>query len=137
MNRYERVRNLMSTPPVSIDVSARPSSVVEVLESSPFHHLPVLEDGVLVGMISGLDLARVSLKAWIQNGDTDAAWLDSQFKVVDLMTPEPEFVREADTLRSAADKLAAGTFHALPVLDDQGALVGILTSTDLLRWLAA
>ena len=137
MNRYEKVRNLMSTPPVAIEPGMSPSRVGALLESSPFHHLPVLENGVLVGMISTLDLARVSLQAWVQDRETVAAWLDSQFDIADLMTCEPEFVLDSDTLRTAADKLSEGGFHALPVLDDTGALVGILTSTDLLRWLAA
>lgn len=136
MNRHEHVRHVMSTPPVAVEASMGPSVVRNLFEKSAFHHLPVLDDGVLVGIISHVDLARVSLKAWVRDGETDAAWLDSQYKVADLMTSEPEFVRASDTLRTAADKLSSGAFHALPVLDDQDTLVGILTSTDLMRLMA-
>lgn len=136
MNRHEHVRHIMSSPPVAVEASMRPSAVRELFAESAFHHLPVLDKGVLVGIISHVDLARVSLKAWVRDDATDEAWLDSQYKVEDLMTPEPEFVRASDTVRTAADKLSSGVFHALPVLDDTGDLVGIVTSTDLLRLIA-
>lgn len=133
MNWSQPVRNLMSTDPTSVDADAPPSVVRSLLESGAFHHLPVVDKGIVVGIVSPLDLARVSLGAWVKNADTAAAWLDSQFDIRDLMTWEPEFVRDDDTVRVAADKLSAGTFHSLPVLDEAGQLVGMLTSTDLIR----
>ncbi|MCA9569563.1 MAG: CBS domain-containing protein [Myxococcales bacterium] len=136
MNASEIVRHVMSAPPVSIDVDAKPSDVHALLTEKAFHHLPVLDRGVLVGMLSTLDLARVSLGRWVDDPSTVAAWLDTQFSVRELMTWEPEFVRDDDPVRIAADRLASGGFHSLPVLDASDRLVGIVTSTDLLRLLA-
>jgi CBS domain-containing protein len=42
--------------------------------------------------------------------------------------------REA-TIREAADKLADGARHSLPVVDEEGRLLGIVTSTDLIEHL--
>ena len=42
-----------------------------------------------------------------------------------------------DSIQRAAELLGDGAFHALPVVDPQGSLVGILTSTDLVRLLHA
>ena len=39
------------------------------------------------------------------------------------------------TVREASKLLREGTFHSLPVVDDDGALLGIVTSTDLIRYL--
>lgn len=133
MNWSQPVRNLMSTNPTSVEVDAPPSVVAELLATQSFHHLPVLENGTVVGILSPVDLARMSLGVWVENRETAAAWLDSQFDLRDLMTWEPEFVRVDDTVRTAADKLSAGTFHSLPVLDANSELVGMLTSTDLIR----
>ncbi|MCO4747909.1 MAG: CBS domain-containing protein [Proteobacteria bacterium] len=127
------VRTVMVPDPVCVTVSMTPSAVYAVLDAHTFHHVPVLEDGALVGVISTLDIAKVSLGAWVHDAETEDAWMDRQFRIRDIMTWEPEFVRDTDSLRHAADRLAEGSFHCLPVLDASDKLVGILTSTDLLR----
>jgi CBS domain-containing protein len=136
VNWHAKVREVMTIDPVSIDVLARPSEVQEALKGRPFHHLAVLDRGVLVGIVSTTDLARVSLGAWVQDEETEKAWLDSSFRIRDLMTWEPQFVRVDEDIRVAADKLSSGSFHSLPVLDDGDRLVGIITSTDILRMVA-
>ena len=40
-------------------------------------------------------------------------------------------------MRSAAELLGEGTFHSLPVVDDEGRLQGLVTSTDVIRYLLA
>jgi len=135
MNGSTHVQDLMSTPPVFIDIGAAPSAVQATLEGNAFHHLPVLDRGVLVGVVSAVDLARVSLGVWVQDPKTEAAWMDSNFRIADLMTWEPVCCRVDDPVKLAADKLSDGAFHCLPVLDREDRLVGMLTSTDLLRWM--
>jgi len=135
MNWHTHVHDLMSRDPVTVDLDASPSALRRLLEERSFHHLPVLDGGVLVGIVSLIDLARVSLEPWVHDRATDDATVDATFRVADLMTWEPETVRDHDPARLAADKLCAGNFHALPVLDAEDRLVGIITSTDLLRWL--
>ncbi len=135
MNWNALVRDVMNDKPVFVDIDDPPSRVQALLAESPFHHLPVMKDGVLVGIISATDLARVSLGAWVKDAATQKAWLDATFTMSDVMTWEPECITATDPLKLAADKLSSGDFHALPVVDDQQQLVGMVTSTDLLRWL--
>lgn len=135
MHWSAHVRSLMTPDPISIQVDAPPSKLKELLDDRSFHHLPVVDGDVLVGIVSSIDLARVSLDTWVTDEKTRQAWLDEKFRIRDLMTWEPEYVDAGATVRTAAEKLAEGGFHALPVLDD-GRLVGIITSTDLLRFLA-
>ncbi|TNE87926.1 MAG: CBS domain-containing protein [Deltaproteobacteria bacterium] len=136
MSYTTSVRSLMSTQLVAVDATAPASEVRTILQDFSFHHVPVVDKGVLVGIVSVLDVARVSLGAWV-DADSEKAWMDAQFKVADIMSWEPEFVRDTDTVRHAADKLSSGGFHSLPVLDASDRLVGIVTSTDLLRYMAA
>ena len=51
--------------------------------------------------------------------------------VQDIMTPHPQTVRLNDSLRTAVDRFRNGGFRRLPVLDDAGRLVGIVTDRDL------
>ncbi len=52
-------------------------------------------------------------------------------KVRSWMTAPPETVRPDDTLETARDKMARGSFRSLPVLDDRGNLIAMLTDRDL------
>ncbi len=54
-------------------------------------------------------------------------------KVADLMTPEPETVRPSDLLSVAVEKMRQRRLRRLPVIDDGGRLVGIITDGDLRR----
>ena len=107
MNWSTQVRHLMTRDPVSVDVNDAPSRLRDILTENPFHHLPVLDGGKLVGVVSSVDLAKVSLGAWVHDTETEAAWLDRQFTVSTVMTWEPECVREGDTVLRAAEVLAS------------------------------
>ena len=52
-----------------------------------------------------------------------------------IMTKDPLCIQEKGTIRDAAEKLSTGKFHALPVVNDDHELVGIVTSKDLIDYL--
>jgi CBS-domain-containing membrane protein len=54
----------------------------------------------------------------------------------DVMSRSPVTIQHRMTLRGAARVLARWRAHALPVTDDQGRFVGVLSAADLLRWAA-
>jgi acetoin utilization protein AcuB len=51
-----------------------------------------------------------------------------------IMTIQPETVRPEDSIESARLRMERGGFRSLPVVDDSGRLVGIITSRDVLRY---
>ena len=53
----------------------------------------------------------------------------------DEVTKEPTTVNSNQNVKDAAEILADGNFHALPVVDDEGNLVGMVTSADLIKYL--
>ncbi|MBT8190169.1 MAG: CBS domain-containing protein [Saprospiraceae bacterium] len=54
-------------------------------------------------------------------------------KVKDIMTVQPVTLNEGDTMEKAAELFKNNNFHHVPVINDDGDLVGILSSTDLER----
>jgi len=134
MNVFTPVRHIMSREVTTIQVDAPVSTARMLLRSRPFHHVPVMRGDELVGILSVADLARVSLEAFVADGPTVDAWLDETATIQGLMTHEPETVHPDATLREAAARLSEGTFHALPVVSDGGKLEGILTTTDVVRF---
>jgi CBS domain-containing protein len=127
-----KVRAVMQTDVLTVDVAEPLSAVRRLLDDHAFHHVPVLDGERLVGIVSALDLARASLDRWVDDQATNDAWLD-RTAIRDVMTPVPRVLHPDDSVRQAASVLGDGSFHALPVVDARHHLVGILTSTDLVR----
>lgn len=54
-------------------------------------------------------------------------------RVRDLMTPQPQTIRSDKTLRVVQSMLEWGQFRHVPVVDEVGRLVGVVSLTDVLR----
>lgn len=94
-------------------------------------HLPILEDGRLVGLLSDRDLRLAIPPAWAAQHDELLAALNDRH-VREIMVTDLITVATDTPIEDAARLLYTHRIGCLPVLDD-GALVGILTETDLLR----
>ena len=114
----------MTTKPASIGPCAPSSDARHLLESGGINHLPVVDNGKLVGIVSTSDLLKLYLLDEELTGATTT--------VDQIMQPDPISLVDTGTLREAAEKLSTGGFHALPIVDEDKHLVGIVTSTDLI-----
>lgn len=116
--RDQPVTRIMTEPPVFVAPTVTPEVARLLMVRKSLHHLVVLADGRLVGMLSATDLMDGSART-----------------VAELMQPEPVSVPATATLHDAAGILVAGAFHSLPVIDVNDRVVGVVTSTDLIRLL--
>ncbi|MCH9695611.1 MAG: CBS domain-containing protein [Gammaproteobacteria bacterium] len=114
----------MTENPATVSPGASADMVRQQLESGGLHHLPVVDAGRVVGIVSSADL----MKLYLLSG---AAALRAA-TVAQIMVKDPVVIEAGSTMRQAAEMLAAGGFHALPVVDSGILLVGIITSSDLI-----
>lgn len=114
--RNKPVERIMTTPPVVVVPSMSIAGARKLLARNSIHHLPVVEQGRLVGILSAADVAHAAPTA----------------TVADAMQAGPISVPASATLREAATILATGMFHSLPVVAPGGAVVGIITTSDLI-----
>lgn len=135
MNPLETINQIMTRDVIAVQQDAPLSTVRRILGTRPIHHVPVLNGEVLVGILSSADIARLALDAYVVDDDTVSSHLDAAFSILDVMTPEPLALTPSDAIRRAAEILGDGHFHSLPIVDEQGRLVGMVTSTDLIRYL--
>ena len=63
------------------------------------------------------------------------AYLDHQFSIEGLMTTNVQTLRKDARVADAAEVLANGDIHAIPIVGDDEALEGLVTSTDMIRYL--
>mgnify|MGYP001544306022 CR=1 FL=1 len=96
-------------------------------------HMPVLDDREkLAGIISDRDLRRPD---WVDTEENVAHYylLDNQKHVEQAMTANPVVIRPEDDIQEALGLFSQYRFGALPVVDDDNNLVGILSVYDLLH----
>ena len=98
-------------------------------------HLPVVSGEKIVGILSMTDLARIS---FVDSYDPDNFTVDtsvySLFSLEQIMVRNPKRISPEATVKDAAELFLEAEFHALPVVEDEK-LIGILTTTDLLKYL--
>jgi CBS domain-containing protein len=135
MNIGEPVASIMSKDPVHVTRRQKISDVWRILSGGRIHHLPVVEDGRLVGIISTLDLAKLGVCPLEDGEELTTSVLDGRLTVEQLMQRSVVSLGEDATVADAARMLSAGGFHALPVVDRRHHLVGIVTTTDLIGYL--
>lgn len=132
MRRNEPVSHIMTKNPYAAHIGQKPSEVRDAMTKGGFHHVPVVNAGALVGMLTSTDLLRATYEVGTDDRMNDAV-LDHTRSIEDLMEGDVQTLAPKDSIRSAFEILAEGRFHALPVVEE-GSLVGIVTTTDLLRY---
>jgi acetoin utilization protein AcuB len=125
MIHAKRIEEKMTEYP---SIATRQTTVTEAAEfmrQLGIRHLPVVEKGKVVGVVSDRDLRQAQIYA------------DSMHIVVsDVMTPEPYCVPVGTPIVEVASQMAKRKIGCTVVLNLAGAVVGIFTTTDGMRLLA-
>jgi acetoin utilization protein AcuB len=112
------VRDVMTTQLLTIGLETPCDQARRLMENHRIRHLPVVDGGRLVGMLSDRDVRSAA------SGSPGAA-------ASRIMSPDPVTVTSETRIEHAARVMLDARFGSLPVVD--GNLVGIVTDTDLLR----
>jgi CBS domain-containing protein len=135
MKKNEAISKIMSSEVVTVHKNQKLSDVRHIICESNIHHVPVVDGSTLVGLISYTDLMKLNIVISGADERTIDAIVDQQFTIQEVMVTELTALTDTDTIRQATKILAEGAFHSLPVIDKQKRLVGIVTMTDLIRYL--
>ena len=129
-----RVRDIMTPDPVAIRADRTVREALEMLDAYDIRHLPVIEKGELVGILSDRSLSpwRQSLFEAESWHDVDMEALLLETRVTDVIERQVIFVSPDARLSAAIDQLLTFKIGAVPVVDD-GLLVGIVSYVDLLE----
>jgi CBS domain-containing protein len=133
--KTEPITSVMTTDVVSIDRDQPLSQAYQALHGAGYHHIPVLENDRPVGMISSTDILKLAYDVEGSDDRMLRSMLDQQFTIDDAMTADLVTLPDTATIHDAADVLAKGNLHSVVIVDAEGSLVGIVTTTDLIRYL--
>jgi acetoin utilization protein AcuB len=126
MEKTVLVKDYMTPSPHSIGVSVSLAEARQMMRTWGVRHLPVLERGALVGLVSERDVQMVEATT-----DDDLKSLS----VEEAMSPTVYSVRPSAPLREAADYLSRHRLGSAVVTRGEK-VVGVLTLTDGMRALA-
>lgn len=122
------INRIMTTDPLIVSPGDSAATAKNILDSNGIHHLPVVEDGVLAGILSTSDFLKLHMVR-------DKAPALAAVTVSQIMEPDPDTLDIFADLVDVARKLSESGYHALPVVEADNVLVGIVTSTDLINHL--
>jgi CBS domain-containing membrane protein len=98
-------------------------------------HIPVVHEDSIIGMLSYTDLLRISFAdAFNEDEDEVDTVVYNMFTIEQVMAKNLVSVSSDTPIKEVAQLLAKKEFHALPVVDE-GKLVGIITTTDLINYM--
>ena len=125
MKSIPTLATTMTPFPHSIDVNQPLKDAVAMMEENGFHHLPVTEDGKLVGVLSERDIRYV-------DSPFSSASLEDDLYVKDIYTSRAFEVDIHDSLEAVLATMAEKHISTVLVTKN-GKLAGILTHNDVYR----
>jgi acetoin utilization protein AcuB len=107
----------------------------ELMAANKIRHIPVVEtDGRLIGIVTDRDIrSALPYKFFKQSPSAEEKKKLSQLKIKDIMTQNPMTISAAHTLQDVLLMIQDARVGALPVVDENGILDGIISVRDLLR----
>lgn len=132
MNLKAPVSSIMSSNLITVSSTDKLQVAKDLFTEKNIHHLPVLEDEKLVGILSNTDYLYFIRPL---DKDSNEPYLNEirlkNYTIGEAMTSRVVSVSPNDSLESALEILTENIFHALPIVSGEE-LVGIITTHDIL-----
>ena len=130
--RHRPVSEIMRTEIATLGAKDRLDAAQDVMKIARVRHLPVLEDGRVVGIVSQRDLLEAALSRALDFEPAARRTFLRSVEVGEVMAKEVVTATPETTLTEAARLLVGRRIGCLPVVDAQGTLIGLVSETDLL-----
>ena len=140
-----KVSEVMITNPPVVERTHSIFYVIDLMTSSDVNRVIVIEGNKPVGIIAPSDIAfyniegMVSSRKYIKRGGISPRGIFSSVRVYvipianDVMTPDPLVIHQDEDLANAADTMIKNNIGTLPVIDDKGRLVGLVTKREIVK----
>jgi acetoin utilization protein AcuB len=117
------IKDLMTLNPVSLSPDENINGAFQTLLKHHFRQAPVVENGKLIGIVTDRDLRMAIVQTYVE----------SSLNVRDVMRFDPVTISDDAEVEKAARIICEKKFNALPVVSSTGDLVGIITTSDILK----
>ncbi len=131
--KQDLVKHWMTRDVITLTPDTSLYEAHRLMTEKRIRRLPVVDRGKLVGIVTLGDVrsaepsAASTLSVWEMNN------LLAKLKVSEIMTREPTTISQEATISTVAEIMLEKKFSGLPVVDEEGKLVGIITESDIFR----
>ena len=138
MDITTKIGEVMTTAVLFVRPNDTMDKVRDIFNVKSIHHLPVVEEGgTVVGIVSKTDCYKLENTFTLFKKSKVEEYNSAIFRsllVKEVMTKQVATLGPSDSLQLAAGIFRENLFHAMPIVDDEKKLVGILSVYDLVNY---
>lgn len=128
-----KVKDIMVKDVATLRLNDELSLADDIMELGRIRHLPVVEEGQLVGIISERDLFKASLASAMGYGEKAKREFMKAVAVKEVMVDKVITISPEASVEEAGKVMLEKKIGCLPVVEE-GNLIGLITETDVLRY---
>ena len=127
------VREIMMGSPVTLKPDETLDLANDVISLGRIRHIPIIEDGRLVGVLSERDMMGAATTTIFGLKRKSKSALLKSVLIKDVMKKKVVTVKPDTPIKDAAHLMKEKKIGCVPVVNE-GSLVGLVTTTDILRY---
>ena len=131
----QKIDSILTKQVITVHLKQKLSYVNKIFRENMIHHIPVLDGKKPIGIISTNDIFKLIYNIDKQDNRMIDAILDHNFTIADAMSKDLVTLSVSSTIKDAASILQFSTIHSIIITNKTGEFAGIVTSTDLIRYL--
>ena len=131
------VKGWMTSDVITIDEDTSMMKASQIMKENNVRRLPVLHKGKLIGMVTDRDIKEASPSKATTLDIHELYYLLSELKIKDIMTKNVVTIGPEETVEKAAVKMLEHRISGLPVVNDKGKVVGVITQGDIFKVLVS
>ena len=131
------VKGWMTSDVMTIDEDTSMMKASQIMKENNIRRLPVMHKGKLVGMVTDRDIKEASPSKATTLDVHELYYLLSELKVKDIMSKNVFTIGPEETVEKAAVKMLEHRISGLPVVNDKGKVVGMITQGDIFKVLVS
>ena len=131
------VKGWMTSDVMTIDEDTSMMKASEIMKENNIRRLPVIHKGKLVGIVTDRDIKEASPSKATTLDVHELYYLLSELKVKDIMSRNVFTIGPEETVEKAAVKMLEHRISGLPVVNDKGKVIGVITQWDIFKVLVS
>ena len=128
-----KLEEIMTTDVVTVGMDEKLKKVQEIFERHKFHHILIVDNNELVGIVSDRDLLKQLSPFLATKAERSRDAFTQDKRMHQIMTRHPITATRETTIKEAAQMFVEKNISCLPVLSSEKEIIGLVTWKDILR----
>ena len=127
------IKDWMAEEIITVDENTSVMLATRMMKENNVRRLPIVSHGQLIGIVTDRDLKEASPSKTSSLDIHELYYLLSEMRLKEIMTKNPVSLRSDETMEMAAMTMLENKISGLPITDDSGHLVGLISESDVMR----